>query len=105
MPFFFGCLAGAVPWIVIAVSLAARTARRRFVYGIIVSLFVLFNVFAVNMVLQYRKVGRWRDYLFGGARLHRPQPGGQVGCSPGRCSAVRWPAEPDQGSGAVHRRH
>lgn len=23
------------------------------------------NVFAVNMALQYRKVGRWRDYLYG----------------------------------------
>jgi hypothetical protein len=22
-------------------------------------------VFAINMVLQYRKVGPWRDYLFG----------------------------------------
>jgi hypothetical protein len=29
------------------------------------SLFVFFNVFAVNMVLQYKKVGPWRDYLFG----------------------------------------
>ena len=36
-----------------------------FVYGIIVSLFVFFNVFAVNMWLQYHKVGKWSDYLFG----------------------------------------
>ncbi len=36
-----------------------------FVYAIYVSLFVFFNSFAVNMVLQYRKVGRWADYLFG----------------------------------------
>ena len=36
-----------------------------FVYGIIVSLFVFFNIFAVNMVLQYKQVGKWRDYLFG----------------------------------------
>lgn len=36
-----------------------------FVSAIIVSLFVLFNVFAVNQYLQYRQVGRWRDYLFG----------------------------------------
>jgi len=26
---------------------------------------VFFNSFAVNMVLQYRQVGKWRDYLFG----------------------------------------
>ena len=36
-----------------------------FVYGIIVSLFLFFNSFAVNMLLQYRQVGRWRNYLFG----------------------------------------
>ena len=29
------------------------------------SSFVFFNCFAVNMVLQYKKVGPWRDYLFG----------------------------------------
>ena len=36
-----------------------------FVYGIIVSLFLLFNCFAVNQWLQYRRIGRWRDYVFG----------------------------------------
>lgn len=36
-----------------------------FVYGIIVSLFVLFNCFAVNQWLQYRRIGKWSDYLFG----------------------------------------
>ena len=36
-----------------------------FVYAIIVSLFLFFNVFAVNMWLQYRQIGPWRDYLVG----------------------------------------
>lgn len=36
-----------------------------FVYAIIPTIFVSFNVFAVNMVLQYKKVGPWRDCLFG----------------------------------------
>jgi hypothetical protein len=36
-----------------------------FVYGIIISLFLFFNVFALNMWLQYKRVGPWRDYLFG----------------------------------------
>jgi len=36
-----------------------------FVIAIFVTLFIGFNVFAVNMVLQYRKIGRWRDYLYG----------------------------------------
>ena len=63
--FWFGCLAGAVPWIAIAVYLAGAADPPGFVYGIFASLFVVFNVFAVNMLLQYRRVGRWRDYLHG----------------------------------------
>ena len=34
-------------------------------YAIFVVLFIFFNSFAVNMVLQYRKVGKWADYLYG----------------------------------------
>ncbi|MGC9356554.1 MAG: hypothetical protein ACP5GX_01750 [Anaerolineae bacterium] len=36
-----------------------------FVYAISVSIFVFFNIFAVNMYLQYKKVGPWKNYLFG----------------------------------------
>ena len=36
-----------------------------FVYAIIPTIFVFFNIFALNMYLQYKKVGRWKDYLFG----------------------------------------
>jgi hypothetical protein len=70
-PFVFGCIAGAIPWIVIAIQVIGAESRSdaggvpTFVYGIIVSLFVLFNSFAVNMVLQYKRVGPWRSYLFG----------------------------------------
>jgi hypothetical protein len=70
-PFVLGCIAGAVPWVVIAIQIVGAEARAdgdgipTFVYGIIVSLFLLFNSFAVNMVLQYRRVGPWRDYIFG----------------------------------------
>jgi hypothetical protein len=35
------------------------------VYAIFVSIFLSFNVFALNMALQYLRVGRWRDYLYG----------------------------------------
>ena len=38
-----------------------------FVYGIFGSLLLLFNSFAINMWLQYRRIGRWRDYAFGEA--------------------------------------
>ena len=68
--FGFGCLAGIVPWVVIAlyfVSAAADPANHvpTFVYGIMITIFIFFNIFAVNMVLQYKKIGPWRDYLFG----------------------------------------
>jgi len=68
LPFVFGCLAGAVPWLLIALYLwspGVAASPPAFVYGIFFSLFVFFNVFAVNMVLQYRQVGKWRDYLYG----------------------------------------
>ena len=34
-------------------------------YAITVVELVLFFSFALNMALQYRQVGRWRDYLTG----------------------------------------
>ena len=63
--FWFGCFAGAVPWVAVAIYLGGADDPPGFVYGIFASLFVFFNVFAVNMLLQYRRVGRWRDYLHG----------------------------------------
>ena len=61
-------MAGVVPWIVIGWyfgGAAVNTNVPTFVYGIIISLFLFYNVFPLNMFLQYRKVGRWRDYLYG----------------------------------------
>ncbi|UCC77456.1 MAG: heliorhodopsin HeR [Anaerolineales bacterium] len=68
--FLFGTIAGLIPWIVIILhffgSIRASDAEPpAFVYAIIPTIFVFFNIFAVNMLLQYKKVGRWRDYLFG----------------------------------------
>jgi hypothetical protein len=68
LPFWFGSFAGIIPWIAIVIYVVApglTTSPPGFVYGIIASLFVFFNCFAVNMVLQYKKVGPWRDYLYG----------------------------------------
>jgi hypothetical protein len=65
-PFVMGCLAGVVPWLAIAIYLIGAGADvPGFVYGIFVSLFVLFNVFALVQYLQYRAHGRWSDYLRG----------------------------------------
>ncbi len=70
LPFVFGCLAGAVPWLAVAVYVLSPGSTSSatppgFVYGILVSLFAFFNVFALNQWLQYKQVGRWRDYLVG----------------------------------------
>jgi hypothetical protein len=68
LPFWFGSFAGIVPWIAIVIYVWApglNTSPPGFVYGIVASLFVFFNCFAINMVLQYKKVGRWSDYLYG----------------------------------------
>lgn len=69
--FAFGCVAGIIPWIAIGASLVVyavqpdATPIPAFVWAIYGSLFVAFNVFAITMVLQYARVGRWRDYLTG----------------------------------------
>jgi len=68
--FIFGCIAGIVPWIalvfyIFAIGGPGDTKAPAFVYGIVISLFVLFNTFAVVQYLQYKKVGKWSEYLRG----------------------------------------
>lgn len=70
LSYWVGCIAGAIPWVVVALAFWAAANYGSgdiptFVYWIYVSIFVAFNCFAVNMVLQYRKNGRWNDYLYG----------------------------------------
>lgn len=68
LAYWFGVIAGAVPWVAIGIFLVTpgqSEAPPAFVYVIFVTLFVFFNSFAVNMVLQYRRRGRWADYAFG----------------------------------------
>ncbi len=65
-----GCIAGIAPWVAIAIYFFGSLAQADegvpgFVYVILPTLFVFFFSFALNMVLQYKKVGPWRDYLFG----------------------------------------
>ena len=78
-PFIFGCLAGIIPWIAITIALVAASTDNTmvdgmpanadgvppFVYGIVISLFLLFNCFALNQWLQYRGKGKFTDYLYG----------------------------------------
>lgn len=69
LSYIIGCVAGAVPWIVIAfyfwIAASNGSAAPTFVYWIFVSIFLFFNCFAINMVLQYKKMGNWKTYMYG----------------------------------------
>lgn len=70
-PFWFGCIAGAAPWVGLVAYLWVNVGSNgaegppTFVYGILVTIFAFFNCFALNQWLQYKRIGPWRDYLFG----------------------------------------
>ncbi len=63
--YIIGCIAGFVPWVVIFIPLISAESVPDFVVGIFISIAVFFNLFAINMVLQYKKIGKWKDYLYG----------------------------------------
>jgi hypothetical protein len=70
LTFVLGCIAGIVPWVVFGIYVYAATEFGGgnipdFVYWIYVSIFIFFNTFAINMFLQYKKIGPWKDYLYG----------------------------------------
>ncbi|MFC7115998.1 heliorhodopsin HeR [Natronoarchaeum sp. GCM10025703] len=69
-PYWVGVIAGIVPWIVIAITFIGTVVASdgefpEFVIYIYVSIFVFFNLFALNQALQYLEVSRWKNYLFG----------------------------------------
>jgi hypothetical protein len=64
--FYFGCICGIVPWIVVGLYLFGPVDKApTFVYWIYFSIFIFFDSFAGNQILQYKKTGKWKDYLFG----------------------------------------
>jgi len=70
LPFIFGSMVGIVPWIVVAIYFIRPGSDSAaeipgFVIGIVISLFVFFNTFAINQWLQYKQVGKWKSYLQG----------------------------------------
>lgn len=76
LSYIYGCLSGLVPWIIIAWYVLAAFNNLEssefdaegipaFVYWILGTLFIFFNSFALNMFLQYKKIGPWKNYLFG----------------------------------------
>lgn len=68
LAFIFGSVAGIGAWIVIALYGFGNADPGKvpwFVYAIVSTYFVFFNLFPINMVLQYKKVGKWKNYLYG----------------------------------------
>lgn len=68
--FILGSISGGFPWVVIfgyfsAAVISSEGNVPNFVYLILGIYFVLFMSFAGNMVLQYKGVGKWKDYLYG----------------------------------------
>ncbi len=67
-PFVWGSVAGLAPWVVILLYMFGTGNFDMvpwFVWAIVGTYFVAFNTFPVNMVLQYKKIGKWKDYLYG----------------------------------------
>lgn len=70
LSYWIGCVAGIVPWIIFGIYVFGSTVYGSgqvptFVYWIYASMFVFFSSFALNMFLQYKKVGKWSNYLYG----------------------------------------
>ena len=70
LPFWFGCIAGIVPWLATLANILSpkgptESTTPGFVYGIVVSLFLLFNCFAIVQYKQYKAQGKWANYLRG----------------------------------------
>ncbi len=67
-PFVWGSIAGIAPWVVILIYMFGTGNLDMvpwFVWAIVGTYFVAFNTFPINMILQYKKVGKWNDYLYG----------------------------------------
>ncbi len=67
-PFIWGSIAGLAPWIVILIYMFGNGNLDMvpwFVWAIVATYFVTFNTFPINMILQYKKTGKWKDYLYG----------------------------------------
>ena len=67
-PFVWGSVAGLAPWAVILIYMFGTGNYDQvpwFVWAIVGTYFVAFNTFPVNMILQYLKVGKWSNYLYG----------------------------------------
>lgn len=70
LPFNIGVIAGIVPWIIgglyfwVSTNNIAGAIPTYAQFGFLLT-FLFFNSFAINMWLQYKKIGRWKNYPYG----------------------------------------
>jgi len=67
-PFVWGSIAGLAPWAAILLYMFGNGNFDMvpwFVWAIVGTYFVAFNTFPINMILQYKRVGKWADYVHG----------------------------------------
>jgi hypothetical protein len=64
-PFWFGTIAGLAPWVALWINVIGADTVPGFVFVLVVVEQVLFFTFGLNQWLQYKRVGRWADYLYG----------------------------------------
>lgn len=70
LAFNIGTFAGIVPWIMgglyfwVSTNNIADSIPVYAQFGFLLT-FLFFNSFAINMWLQYKKIGKWQDYVYG----------------------------------------
>jgi hypothetical protein len=67
-PFIWGSIAGIAPWIAILLYMFGTGNFGQipwFVWAIVGTYFVAFNTFPINMILQYKRIGKWANYYYG----------------------------------------
>lgn len=70
LAFNIGTFAGIVPWIMgglyfwVSTNNIADSIPVYAQFGFLLT-FLFFNSFAINMWLQYKKIGKWKDYVYG----------------------------------------
>lgn len=70
LSYWIGVIAGIIPWVIVALYFWGAESSGAgdiptFVYFIYGSIFAAFNVFAINMIAQYKQWRKWSDYLYG----------------------------------------
>ncbi len=68
LPFIFGSIIGLAPWVAIAFYIGVNPNLDQvpgFVWAILLTYFLAFNTFPINMYLQYKGIGKFKNYLYG----------------------------------------